>query len=62
MRYETAPAGTARAIRPGGIIGFFVGFLDQGFNEAVAVADPAGDEIIELVRRHTFIGGPAADP
>ncbi len=42
--------------------GFLVGFLDQGFDEPVAIADPAGDEVVELVRRNALVGGAAADP
>ena len=36
--------------------------LDQGLEQAVAVADAAGDEVVELVGRHLLVGGAPADP
>ena len=42
--------------------GFFLAFFQQGLLDPVTVADPAGDEVVELVRRHLLVRGPSADP
>src|SRR5439155_8264715 len=42
--------------------GLLLGLLDQGRSDAIAVADPAGDEVVELVRRDPLVRRAPADP
>src|ERR1700751_1809614 len=42
--------------------GFLLALFQQGLVDSVPVADPAGDEVIELVRRHPLVRRPAANP
>jgi len=42
--------------------GFLIPLFQQGRFDPMPIADPAGDEVVELVRRHLLARRPPADP